>query len=116
MAGTRFATLIVNNALCIPTQTCCKSTKVDEIQTGLLRFRHNDSQASLHVKVKSSGVNSIHCVIYNQADLKKMVQGKVSLIQKSDKNYLYISGEIEKQAPKIKKHFLSVLSEHAGLS
>jgi len=79
--------------------------KVDEIKSGLLRFRQNDCQASLHVKVKISGINSLHCVMTNQADLNPMVPGIVSLIQKSDKDYLYISGEIENQLPQNKKTF-----------
>lgn len=73
--------------------------KIDEIETGLLRFQHNDNQLSLHVRAKTNGENSIHCDLADRADLKKIVPGKVSLIQKSDKNYLYISGEIEKQGP-----------------
>lgn len=77
--------------------------KIDEIETGLLRFQHNDSQVSLHVKAKSNGQNSIHCDFADKADLKKIVPGRVSLIQKSDKNYLYISGDIEKQAQGNKK-------------
>lgn len=79
--------------------------KIDEIETGLLRFRHNDNQLSLHVRAKSDGENSIYCDFADQADLKKVVPGKVSLIQKSDKNYLYISGEIGKRAPGNKKTF-----------
>jgi hypothetical protein len=77
--------------------------KVDEIERGLLRFQHDDNQVTLHVKAKSDGENSIHCDFADNADLKKVVPGKVRLIQKSEKNYLYISGEIEKQAPGNKK-------------
>lgn len=79
--------------------------KVDEIQTALLRFQRNDNQLSLHVKAKSNGKNSIHCDFSDKADLKKIVPGKVTLIQKSEKNYLYISGEIEKQVFGNKKTF-----------
>ena len=74
--------------------------KVDEIQTGLLRFQHNDNQVSLHVRAKSNGENLIYCDFADRTDLKKIIPGKVSLIQKSDKNYLYISGEIDE----IEKH------------
>jgi hypothetical protein len=73
--------------------------KVDEIESGLLRFQHDDSQVTLHVKAKGDGKNLIYCDLTDKADYKKIVPGKVSLIQKSDKNYLYIAGEIEKQSP-----------------
>lgn len=79
--------------------------KIDEIETGLLRFQHNDNQVTLHVRAKSNGENLISCDFADKADLKKIVPGKVSLIQKSDKNYLYISGEIEKQNTGSKKTF-----------
>ncbi len=79
--------------------------KIDEIETGLLRFRHNENQHSLHVRAKSDGENSIFFDFADKDDLKKVVPGKVSLIQKSDKNYLYISGEIEKRVPGNKKTF-----------
>ena len=77
--------------------------KVDEIETGLLRFQYNDNQVTLHVKAKGDGENLIYCDFADKADHKKIVPGKVSLIQKSDKNYLYIAGEIEKQSPGNKK-------------
>ena len=62
--------------------------KVDEIETGLLRFKRDNSQVSLHVRAKSNGENLIRCFFADKADLKKIVPGKVSLIQKSDNNYL----------------------------
>ena len=73
--------------------------KVDEIEAGLLRFQYNDNQVTLHVKAKGDGGNLIYCDFADKADHKKIVPGKVSLIQKSDKNYLYIAGEIEKKSP-----------------
>lgn len=72
--------------------------KVDEIETGLLRFKRDNSQVSLHVRAKSNGENLIRCFFADKADLKKIVPGKVSLIQKSDNNYLYIAGEVDKQS------------------
>ncbi|MEP7376323.1 MAG: hypothetical protein ABI675_23200 [Chitinophagaceae bacterium] len=80
--------------------------KVDEIETGLLRFQHNDNQVSLHVRVKSNGnSNSIDCFIADNTDIEKLVNGPVTLIQKSDKNYLYVSGKIERPAGKNNKLF-----------
>ena len=80
--------------------------KVDEIETGLLRFKHNDNQVSLYVKVKSNGSSdSLDCIIGDNADIKKLVNGPVTLIQKSEKNYLYISGNMERPADKNNKTF-----------
>lgn len=73
--------------------------KIDEIGVGLLRFQHNENPVTLHVKAKGDGGNLIYCDFADKADHKRTVPGKVSLIQKSDKNYLYIAGEIEKQSP-----------------
>jgi hypothetical protein len=72
--------------------------KVDEIEAGLLRFQHNDNKVTLHVKAKGDGENLIYCDFADPSD-KNKISGKVSLIQKSEKNYLYIAGEIEKQSP-----------------
>ncbi len=69
--------------------------KIDEIEAGLLRFQHNDNQLTLHVKAKTDGTNLIHCDFADHTDRKKIVPGRVSLIQKSDKNYLYIAGDLE---------------------
>ncbi len=77
--------------------------KIDEIKAGLLRFHQNDNQVTLHVKAQICGENSIHCDFADKADLKKIVPGRVNLIQKSNKNYLYISGELEKPNPGNKK-------------
>jgi hypothetical protein len=80
--------------------------KIDEIKVGLLRFPDHDTQVSLHVRVKSNGSSdSIDCFIGDNADMKKLINGPVTLIQKSDNNYLYISGEIERLAHKNNKIF-----------
>ena len=80
--------------------------KIDEIKVGLLRFHDNDTQVSLHVRVKSNGSNdSIDCFIGDKAENKKLVNGPVTLIQKSDKNYLYLAGNIERPDDKNNKIF-----------
>jgi hypothetical protein len=80
--------------------------KIDEIKVGLLRFPDKDTQVSLHVGVKSNGTSdSIDCFIGDNADMKKLISGPVNLIQKSGKNYLYISGEIKRPAHKNNKIF-----------
>ena len=72
--------------------------KVNEIKSALVRFQDNDSQVSLHVSVKSDGKNSIDCRAGEIVDLAKMQNKTVTLIQKSDKDYLYISGELVKKS------------------
>jgi len=79
--------------------------KMNEINSALVRFRDNDSQVSLHVTIKSDGKNSIDCRAGEIVDLTNMRNKKVSLIQKSDKDYLYISGELIKKSPGDKKAF-----------
>jgi len=72
--------------------------KVNEIKSALVRFQDNDSQVSLHVSVKSDGKNSIDCRAGEIVDLAKMQNKTVTLIQKSHKDYLYISGELVKKS------------------
>jgi len=72
--------------------------KVNEIKSALVRFQDNDIQVSLHVSVKSDGKNSIDCQAGEIVDLAKMQNKTVTLIQKSDKDYLYISGELVKKS------------------
>ncbi len=68
--------------------------KLDNIQAGLLRFRNNDDQVTFQVQAKSVGDDSINCIITSDIDFNKMPDKLVSLVQKSDNDYIYISGEI----------------------
>ena len=77
--------------------------KIDDIQVGLLRFRDNDDQVTLHVNAISSENNSVNCIINDNADLSKLVNRSVNLVQKSDNDYLYISGKVEEKTSKNKK-------------
>ena len=80
-------------------------TKMNEINSALVRFQDNDIQVSLHVKVKCEGKNSIDCRAGEIVDLDKMHNKKLTLIQKSDKDYLYISGELVKKSRGAKNEF-----------
>jgi len=79
--------------------------KVNEIKSALVRFQDNDIQVSLHVRVKSDGKNLIDCRAGEMVDLAKMHNKKVTVIQKSDKDYLYISGELVNGSGSNKKAF-----------
>ncbi|MGK2863622.1 MAG: hypothetical protein ACSLE0_16945 [Chitinophagaceae bacterium] len=68
--------------------------KLDHIQAGLLRFRDNDEQVTLQVNAKSNLDDSINCIITGDVDLNKLPVKLVNLVQKSENDYIYISGEI----------------------
>ena len=77
--------------------------KIDSIQVGLLRFRDNDDQLTFHVNARSSENNSINCIINDNADLSMFVNRNVNLVQKSENDYLYISGQVEEKTDMNKK-------------
>ena len=105
-AGTAFVVLLFKNYMNISQNLGQIHRKIDEIKVGLLRFHDNDTLVSLHVRVKSNGsCDSIDCFIGDNADIKKLVNGPITLIQKSDKNYLYLAGKIERPDDKNNKIF-----------
>jgi len=77
--------------------------KINEIESALLRFVDNDIQPSLHVKIKCYGKNSIMCFPSEKVDVAKLRNNRVSLVQKSEKNYLYISGQIGTRSRGVEK-------------
>lgn len=80
--------------------------KIDQIQVGLLRFRDNDDNFTLHVNAKSCENDSVNCVIADNTDLSRLVNKNVNLVQKSKNDYLYISGQV-KEKTGINKNILS---------
>ena len=78
--------------------------RINDIQVGLLRFRHNDEQVTLQVKAKSNE-DSVNCIITGNGDLNKLTNGSVNLVQKCGNDYLYISGQLEGKA--VNKKMLS---------
>ena len=80
--------------------------KIDTIQVGLLRFRDNDDNVTFHVNAKSCENDSVNCVIDDNTDLSRLVNKNVNLVQKSENDYLYISGQV-KEKTSLNKNILS---------
>ena len=76
--------------------------KIDAIQVGLLRFRDKDDNITFHVNAKSCENNSVNCVIADNTDLSRLVNKNVNLVQKSENDYLYISGQVKEKTGKNK--------------
>lgn len=74
--------------------------KIDAIQFGLLRFRDKKGRVTLEVRTKVDHENSLLCFIEEKADLRKLVNKKVSVIQRSQNDYLYIIGQVEENKEK----------------
>ena len=72
------------------------SQKVDAIQFGLLRYHYKEERITIHVTAKINGTNSLVCTLTGNEDLKKLRNKRVNLIQKSEDDYLYISGQVTK--------------------
>jgi hypothetical protein len=84
--------------------------KIDAIQFGLVRFQDRDERVSMQVKTKTNGDGIVECFASPGADLPDLLNKKVNLIQKSDNDYLYISGEIKEKPGRNKKMFsISIL-------
>jgi hypothetical protein len=77
--------------------------KIDDIQIGLLRFRDDQDQVTLHVKAKSNEDDSVNCIIAGNADLSKLANRSVNLVQKYENDFLYISGQVKEKAGKNQK-------------
>ena len=75
--------------------------KIDAIQFGLLRFRNKKGRMALEVKTKVNDESSLLCFIEEKTDLRKLVNKKVSVVQHSGDDYLYITGQVEENTKKI---------------
>jgi hypothetical protein len=70
--------------------------KIDDIGLGLLRFRENKLQVSIQIRAKCGKDNLIQCYCADEKnDLLKLRNKKVTLLQKSNDDYLYIAGHLE---------------------
>lgn len=69
--------------------------KIDAIQFGLLRFRDKKERITLEVRAKVDNENSLLCFIKEKTDLRKLANKKVTVIQRSEEDYLYITGQVE---------------------
>lgn len=83
--------------------------KIDAIQFALLRYQDKEDRVTMHVTAKTND-DTLICTTTGNTDLKKLVNKKVNLIQKSEDDYLYISGEVKEKPDKNKKTvFISIV-------
>lgn len=86
------------------------SQKIDAIQLGLLRYHDKKDRITMHVKARTHDDHSLICTISANDDLKKLRNKKVNFIQKSDDDYLYVSGQVKEITDRDKKEvFISIL-------
>ena len=71
--------------------------KIDDIGLGLLRSRENKLPVSIQIRVKCDMDNIIHCYASETTDWLQLKNKTVSLLQKSNDDYLYVTGRA--QAP-----------------
>ena len=72
---------------------------VTSIQTALLRFRNEEGQQSLQIRVVSSDDHLVQCILPDEIpEQLQILNNKIHLIQKYHNNYFFISGNIMKPA------------------
>jgi hypothetical protein len=71
------------------------SQKIDAIQLGLPRYHDEKDRITMHVKARTDDDHSLICTISSNDDLKKLKNKNVNFIQKSDDDYLYVSGQVK---------------------
>ncbi|MGZ8508731.1 MAG: hypothetical protein ACXWWD_03545 [Chitinophagaceae bacterium] len=82
------------------------TSKINAIQFALLRYHDKKGTLTMHVTVETKGDNSLICLLKADDDLKKLRNKKVNLVQKSEDDYLYISGQVTDTITKDKKEVL----------
>ena len=86
----------------------CISQKINTIQNGLLRYDDAEGRITMHVTARSNDDNSLTCTVPGNTDLKKLINKRVNFIQKSENDYLYISGDVKERRNK-KTVFINIL-------
>ncbi len=69
--------------------------KIDDIGLGLLRSRENESPLSIQTRVKCEKGNLMRCFTTETGDLLQLKNKAVSFLQKSEEDYLYVTGRAE---------------------
>jgi hypothetical protein len=69
--------------------------KVGSMRHGLLRFPEEGEKPRLQVSTTLDATNRLNCVIKGITDEHPLLNKEVVLIQKNNKDYLYITGRIE---------------------
>ena len=72
------------------------SPKINSIQAGLLWHRTKKETTTYHVAMKVFDGNTIVCAVTDTAkpDINKLVGKKVNIVQKSNNDYIYLSGQV----------------------
>lgn len=85
------------------------SQKANSIQAGLLRHHTRDGSITHHVAMKLHSDNLLICALteFGKAEAGNLVGKKVNLIQKSENDFIYLSGEVE-EAPGSNKRALYI--------
>lgn len=74
--------------------------KIDAIHFGLLRFRDKKRRIAVKVRTRVDNENSLLCFVEENTDLNKLVNKKVNIVQRSEEDYLYITGQVEQSMAK----------------
>ncbi|HEX7903088.1 MAG TPA: hypothetical protein VF487_04340 [Chitinophagaceae bacterium] len=70
------------------------NNKINAIQTGLLRFHGKSIRTSMPVKVVTGDGGVLNCMLSGDRPSAKLINKKVSLIQRYNDDYLYVSGKV----------------------
>ncbi|MET0638251.1 MAG: hypothetical protein ABWZ25_19630 [Chitinophagaceae bacterium] len=74
--------------------------KISSIQFGILKMKDPKGNRAWQVKTAPSENNSFHCVITDDRPHERLVNSKVSLVQRHNDDYLYITGRVSAEADK----------------
>ena len=69
--------------------------KVGSMRHGLLKFPEEGEKPRIQVSTTIDGTNRLNCVIKNIDAEHPLMNKEVVLIQKNNKDYLYITGHVE---------------------
>lgn len=70
------------------------SEKINSVQSAILRFHNKSERMVLEVRVVSGENATLNCVITDDLPLSKLVNRKVSVIQRYKDDYLYVAGKV----------------------
>lgn len=68
--------------------------KINAIQSGLLRCQGKGGRSSLQVRVVSGDDGILNCVVAGELGADKLMNRKVSLIQRHADDYLFVAGKV----------------------
>lgn len=71
--------------------------KVEDICYGLLRFSEGDERQTLQVSTSFDHNHLLNCIIQNEGENNSLLNRQVSLIQKNENDYLYLTGQVDEE-------------------